>query len=85
MPLGPAEKFLLSLCFCPACCAGGETAGIRNGESGRGGPPHFEASNADATTPTESPGRAEHLATLLVMYPAFARLVRFRIDTVYAP
>jgi hypothetical protein len=84
VPLGPAERFLLSLCFCPACCAAGEAAGI-------GMQPlaaevrrilrHRMRFDDAGGGPEES---GEKLATLLVMYPPLERLVRLRIETVTA-
>jgi hypothetical protein len=84
IPLGPMEKFLLSLCFCPACRMAGEAAGIEmeplaaevrrllmcrmRSDDASGG--HVDS--------------AEHLATLLVMQPSLQQLIRFRMDTVTA-
>jgi hypothetical protein len=84
VPLGPAERFLLSLCFCPSCCAGGEAAGIEMqplaAEIRRILRHRMQFDDAGGG-PEES---SEKVATLLVMYPALERLVRLRMDTVTA-
>ena len=83
VPLGTAERFLLSLCFCPACYAAGEAAGVDM--------PALAAEirrilryrmRFDDTG--GSSDHAENLATLLVTCPALERLVRLRMDTVTA-
>jgi len=84
IPLGPAERFLLSLCFCPACCARGEAAGIGMqplAEEVRRILRHRMRFDDAGGGPEES---AEKLATLLVMYPVIEQLVRLRMDTVTA-
>jgi hypothetical protein len=84
VPLGPAEKFLLSLCFCPACCTAGDAAGIGMqplGAEVRRILRHRMRFDDAGGGPEES---AEKLATLLVMYPALERLVRLRMDMVTA-
>lgn len=83
VPLGPAERFLLSLCFCQACCARGEQAGI-------GMQPLAEEvrrilrQRMRFDDAGEGEKSAEKLATLLVMYPELGKLVRLRMDTVTA-
>jgi hypothetical protein len=81
VPLGPAEKFLLSLCFCPACCTGGENAGIRM-QSLAADVRRILRHRMQCDDTDVDPDAAERLSTLLVMYPALERLVRFRISTV---
>lgn len=82
VPLGPAEKFLLSLCFCPACCAAGNAAGIDMqtlaAESRR---LLRHRMRFDDTGALEN---NENLATLLATRPALQRLVQLRMDTVTA-
>jgi hypothetical protein len=82
VPLGMADTFLLSLCFCTACRGAGETAGI-----------DMEAMAAelrrvlarrmrsDDAIPSER-GGAENIATLLALYPPLHDLVRLRMQTV---
>jgi hypothetical protein len=82
VPLGTAEKFLLSLCFCPACCAAGEDAGI-----------DMQTLAAEICRilrhrmrfdDTGALDNNENLATLLATCPALQPLVRMRMDTVTA-
>ncbi len=84
VPLGPAEIFLLSLCFCPACRAAGEAAGI--GMQGLAAEVRRILRHRmrfdDAGGGLEE--RAEKVATLLVTYPELEQLVRVRMDTVTA-
>jgi hypothetical protein len=84
IPLGTMEKFLLSLCFCPACRAGGKAAGIEME------PLAAEVRRilmcrmrSDDATGSHM-DNAEALVTLLVMQPSLQRLVQFRMDTVTA-
>jgi hypothetical protein len=84
VPLGPMEKFLFSLCFCPACRVGGEAAGIEMeplaAEVRRLLMCRMRSDDA-AGSHLDS---AEHLVTLLVMQPSLQHLIRFRVDTVTA-
>jgi len=84
IPLGPMEKLLLSLCFCPSCRAGGEAAGIEMeplaAEVRRLLMCRMRCDDA-AGSHTDS---SEHLATLLVMQPSLQQLIRFRMDMVTA-
>jgi hypothetical protein len=84
VPLGPAEIFLLSLCFCPACRTAGDAAGIGMQSLGaevRRILRHRMRFDDAGGGPEEG---AEKLATLLIMYPALERLVRLRMGTVTA-
>jgi hypothetical protein len=84
VPLGMAETFLLSLCFCRACRSAGEAAGIE-----------MQALAAEVRrilrrrmlfddTGNNAAENPENLTTLLVMYPWLERLVRLRVNTVTA-
>jgi hypothetical protein len=84
IPLGPMEKFLLSLCFCPACRAGAEAAGIEMeplaAEVRRLLTCRMRSDDATGSHIDS----AEHLLTLLVMQPSLQQLIQFRMDTVTA-
>jgi len=82
VPLGLPDKFLLSICFCPACSAAGHAAGIE-----------METLAAEVRrlvshrmrcddVPAGSHENAEQLATLLVLYPELVKLIRLRMETV---
>ena len=84
IPVGPMEKFLLSLCFCPSCRAAGEAAGIDMeslaAELRRILMCRMRCDDA-AGSHLDS---AENLATLLVMQPSLQQLIRLRMDTITA-
>ncbi|MCW5977914.1 MAG: hypothetical protein KIT09_07540 [Bryobacteraceae bacterium] len=84
IPLGMAEKFLLSLCFCPACRAACGSAGV-DAESLAAavrGLLDRRMQSDDASGGQDE--EAEHVATLLVACPALAALIRLRMETVTA-
>jgi len=80
VPLGTAEKFLLSLCFCQACRAAGKSAGIEMeraaGEVRRILARRMESDDASGS---DLPGQ---LAGLIVLCPWLQQLIRLRINTV---
>lgn len=84
VPLGLAERFLLSLCFCPACRSGGEAAGIAMQNLAAEVRRLLRLRMQSDDTDVDPGDGAERLATILAMYPALAGLVRFRMDTVSA-
>jgi hypothetical protein len=81
VPLGPAIKFIMSLCFCPGCRATGQSAGIdmerAAAEVRRIVARRMEADDAASDTP-------EQLASLLVLCPWLRELIRVRMKTVAA-
>jgi len=81
VPLGPAMKLLMSLCFCPACRAEGQSAGIdmehAAGEVRRIVARRMESDDAASDAP-------EQLASLLVLCPWLQELIRVRMKTVTA-
>jgi hypothetical protein len=82
VPLGLAEKFLLSLCFCDACRSAGSDRGIDVDrvacQARRFLARRLQSDDASSGNVDE----AEHLSTLLILYPAFQELIRLRLDTV---
>ncbi len=81
-PLGGAERFLLSLCFCEACTNAAAKAGIHlqslAAELGR-----LILARANADDVPERPGSTgERMATLLALRPELGELVRLRLNTV---
>ena len=82
VPLGAAEKFLLSLCFCPACRTGGEAAGIRM-EPLASEVRHILLTRLEHDDAPGGPDeRYEQLAALLVTCPELLAFVRFRLKTI---
>lgn len=78
------EKFLLSLCFCPACRAAGDAAGIDMeplAAAVRRILMHRMRSDDASGSQLDS---AENLTTLLVMQPSLQRLIRLRMVTITA-
>ncbi|HYM05484.1 MAG TPA: hypothetical protein VEU11_02895, partial [Terriglobales bacterium] len=83
VPLGIAERFLLSLCFCPACRAAGEGAGIEM-QTLAGEVCCLLRHRMRFDDAGIGASNAENLTTLLATRPALERLVRLRMDTVTA-
>jgi hypothetical protein len=82
VPLGTAERLLLSLCFCTACRAAGKLAGIdmehAAGEVRRILARRMESDDAAGGD------RPEQLASLIVLCPWLQELARLRMNTVTA-
>jgi hypothetical protein len=82
VPLGTAERLLLSLCFCTACRAAGTSAGIdmehAAGEVRRILARRMESDDAAGG---DRPGQ---LASLIVLCPWLQALARLRMNTVTA-
>jgi hypothetical protein len=80
VPLGPAEKLLLSLCFCTACRAAGTSAGIdmdrAAGEARRILARRMES---DDVAGSDLSGQ---LASLIVLCPWLLELIRLRMNIV---
>jgi hypothetical protein len=84
IPIGPMEKFLLSLCFCPACRAAGEAAGIDMEPLAAAVRRILMCRMRSDDAAGGQLDSAEHLATLLVMQPSLQQLIQLRMDTITA-
>ena len=82
VPLGTLETFLLSLCFCSACCAAAEQAGIAIGELRRELQRILSVKlNADDSTGAH-PENGEQLLTLIASSQPLQQLIRLRLQIV---
>jgi hypothetical protein len=82
VPLGAAEKFLLSLCFCSACCTAGEAAGIRMESLASEVRRILLIRMQHDDAPGSPDDNCEQLAALLITCPAILALIRVRIETI---
>jgi hypothetical protein len=82
VPLGPLEKFILSLCFCNSCESAAEQAGIRveglKAELRRILIQRFTSDHASSTDPQN----AEQISTLLALIPEMQALIAIRCATI---
>ncbi len=82
VPTGPLETFLLSICFCPACCEAGDRAAIPMAELRSQLQQLLMAKwNVDDSA-GKNPDNLEQLLTLIAMSEPLQRLIRLRLQTV---
>ena len=82
VPAGPLENFLLSLCFCDACRAMGDAAGIDvNGLIGLLRSVLLRKLRSDDACGSH-PDNYEQLTTLLALSPALQNFLRVRMETI---
>ena len=80
---GPVDEFLMGLCFCPACLARADDAGVAGDELRGRVRALLEARFRDeAALPAPEPGDEGGIASLLATWPELAAFIRMRLDTV---
>jgi len=82
VPVGVLESFLLSLCFCPACCAGGEQVGIAMEPLRLQLRTLLNDKLAADDVAGAHPDNVEQLLTLVALTEPLQQLLRFRLATV---
>jgi hypothetical protein len=82
VPAGPLEKFLLSLCFCPACQSAAEALGVTVAPMKKRLQEIVVAKvNADDAC-RASPDNVEQLAALVAQFPDLQIFLRMRFATI---
>ncbi len=82
VPAGALETFLLSLCFCSACCTAGERDGIAMESLRKKLQQLLQAKLSADDSASEHPNNVEQLLTLMATCQPLQQLVQLRLHTI---